>query len=260
MRRSNYQKQKASKHQKSKKILIIISTIIFSLVLFLSSIFLKINKLGKYAYVNNKNGDVEVIIVDPQNDKYTKLLINSDFKVQSSMNFGEYKIGNLWILGDKSGIGGKLVSKTVAKNFLVPIYLWKNGKNTNLSFLQKVKSKIVENRLHEYSYSITSFKLPESILINLVDSEISEKEPKVKLEDLTGNVGTVEKVTQIIGIYGVRISAFSKGFDENLDCEVGGTMASLVKLTASVFECSTSLDNQEYDLVIRVGKAFVTRF
>lgn len=237
-----------------------ISLLSFLAFIFLAFIFFKVSTLDKYAYVNNNDGNVEIFVIDSKQDKYTKILVNKDRIVDSSRNFGEYKIGNLWTLGQKNGYNGKLISETITKNLLIPISLWKNSKSTNLNIFQQIKSKFIEKRVKDYDYVLSSSQLPESIVTAFTDSEISEKEPNIKIMDLTGNVTSAEKITKILSVYGVKIMSFSKGLDNDLDCEVGGKMNKLVNIVAVNLSCAKIATDEEYDLVIRIGKVFSTRF
>lgn len=254
-------KEKRIKNVKNKRILVfwLVLFLISALIFFVFLIF-KIQTLKKFAYVNNSDGNVEVIVIDSQKDKYLKILIDKDFNVQSSRNYGQYKIGNLWVLGQKDGLRGKLVAETVTKNFAIPIYLWKDGRYSNLNLFQVIKSSIVQKQLFEYDYTLKTTNTPDGVLINFANSETELTSPKLEIVDLTGTNNLAENIVNILGVYGVKATSYSKGYDENLDCEIGGFNKTLVDVVSKIFSCQKKLDDGEADLRIRIGKAFADRF
>lgn len=260
-------KEKRIKSVKNKRIFVfwLVLSLISTLIFFVFLIF-KIQTLKKFAYVNNNGGNVEVIVIDSQKDKYLKILIDKDFNVQSSRNYGQYKIGNLWVLGQKDGFKGKLVAETVTKNFAIPIYLWKDGRYSNLNLFQAIKSSIVQKQLFEYDFTLKNINTPDSVLINFASDDsflLSETDvtlPKLEIVDLTGGSNLAENIVNILGVYGVKATSYSKGYDENLDCEIGGFNKTLVDVVSKIFSCQKKLDDGGADLRIRIGKAFVDRF
>lgn len=263
MQKSRYKKYKLKK-QKSLKAnrllnIIILLTVVISFLILIFG-FWKIQTLKKFAYVNNNDGNVEIIFIDALRDKYIKSLINKDFIVQSSRNYGQYEIGKLWILGQKDGTKGKLITETVTKNFSIPIYLWKDGKSSNLNLFQKIKSVLVYNKLTEYDYTFKTINTPDSFLVNFIDSKTELSYPKLELVDLTGSNHLAEKLANILAIYGIKITSYSKGYDKGLDCEVGGIDKDLVEIASKIFSCQKKLDDGGVDLKIRIGKIFAERF
>ena len=259
-------KEKRIKNVKNKRILVfwLVLFLISALIFFVFLIF-KIQTLKKFAYVNNSDGNVEVIVIDSQKDKYLKILIDKDFDVKASRNYGQYKVGNLWILGQKDGYRGKLVAETVTKNFAIPVYLWKDGRYSNLNLFQAIKSSIVQKQLFEYDYTLINTDTSNSVLINfagddsLLLSETELSSPKLEIVDLTGSSNLAENIVNILGVYGVKATSYSKGYDENLDCEIGGFNKTLVDVVSKIFSCQKKLDDGEADLRIRIGKAFADR-
>jgi hypothetical protein len=260
-------KEKRIKSAKNKRIFVFGFTffLISALTFFIFLIF-KIQTLKKFAYVNNNDNNVEVVVIDSLKDKYIKILIGKDFRVESSRNYGQYKIGNLWILGMKDGFRGKLVAETVTKNFAMPIYLWKDGRYSNLNLLQIIKSLIVQKQLFGYDYTLKTTNTPDSVLINFASDDsllLSETETvsaKLEIVDLTGSNNLAEIIVNILGVYGVKTTSYSKGYDKDLDCEVGGINKDLVEVVSKIFSCQKELDDGGVDLKIRIGKAFADRF
>lgn len=259
------QKYKRKKIQNSKlkkfKILGVFFIFLFIILFgFLGFLIFRVFTLEKFAYVNNKDGDVEIIIIDAPKDKYTKLLINKGFIVESSRNYGQYEIGKLWILGQKDGTKGKLVTETIIKNFSIPVYFWKDGKSSNLNLFQKIKSVLIYNKLTDYDYTLKTTNTPDSFLVNFIDSKTELSSPKLELVDLTGNSHLAENLVNILAIYGVKTTSYLKGYDEKLDCEVSGVNKYLVKIVEQIFSCQKSSSNVDVDLRIRIGKVFADRF
>ena len=266
MQKSNHRllsrgKRQGEKRIKNKRIFIygLVTFLIFLFMLIVLMIF-KMQTLEKFAYVNNSDGNVEVVVIDSTKDKYLKILIDKDFTVESSRNYGQYRIGNLWILGRKDGTYGKLVAETVTKNFAIPIYLWKDGRYSNLNLLQIIKSIFVKNQLFDYDYTLKTTNTPDSVLINFINSEADSSSSKLEIVDLTGSSNLAENIVNILGVYGVKATSYSKGYDENLDCEVSGSNRDLVDVVSKIFSCQKKSDNKETDLRIRIGKVFAGRF
>lgn len=249
------------KHKKPKTIGVFFIFVFIVLFVILGFLIFKVFALEKFVYVNNNNGNAEIIVVDPQRETTSKILIDKDFKLESSRNFGEYKLSSLWILGEKEKYQGKLVSETLVKNFLVPIYLWKDGRFSNLNLYQKIKIYWLKNRSNEYDYQITSKNLSSSILVNFVLSNAFVKLPKAEIEDLTGEKAIAEKISKVLEVLGFKTVDYSKGYDEQLDCEVVGKDKSYVDVIVNIFDCKGIINkDQSIDLKIRIGKVFADRF
>jgi len=252
MRRSRYLKHK-SKNTKFKPYkLVVVSIFIFLIVIF-CFISYKVSSLEKFSYVNNKDGNAEIIVVDPQKDKIVKILIDKDFQLESSRSLGEYRLSSLWVLGQKEKYKGKLVSESIVKNFGIPIYLWKDGDLTNLNLYQRVKVLLLNTRNYNDDYLLNSKTPKDSILINFVH-------PYVAL-NLTGKKGVTETVSKILETVGFKTVDYSRGYDDKLDCEVVGKNKKYNDIVSKIFDCTNILDLNLYiDLKIRIGKSFSDRF
>lgn len=247
---------------KIKIIKLIMSFVFFLAFVFLAVIFFKVSTLEKFIYVNNKDGNAEIIIVDSKKNNTTKIFIDKDFKLESTRNLGEYKLGSLWILGEKEKYQGKLLSETITKNFAIPIYLWKNEKYSNLNLYQKIKVYLITRRSkNDYDYSLTTKILKDTVLVNFTDPFVADNLPKVRIEDLTGGYGQVNIISKILNIIGFKTVDYFKGYDEKLDCEVIGKNKLYNKIVANIFTCEDKIDlNKPWDLELRVGKIFADRF
>lgn len=261
MRKSNLKIQKIKKSKNQKQRSFIIFTFVFLTFVFLAFIFFKVATLEKFIYVNNKNGSAEIIISDPQKEAPIKILIDKDFVLESSRNMGEYKLSSLWILGQKEKIDGLLVTETIVKNFGLPIFLWKDGKSSNLNLYQKIKIFSNNFKSDNYDYLLTSKKPNNSILINFTLSDISSYLPKVQIVDLTGSKNIAEKISSTLEVLGFKTVDYSKGYDEELDCEIVGKTKKYTDLVGKIFNCQSVVEeNQSIDLKIRIGKIFTNRY
>jgi hypothetical protein len=261
MRKYNHKRRE--KEGNNLKLPLVVAVVIVLLLLSILFVFFKVLTLGKFVYVNKLNdGSSEIVIVDPQEDDVVKYLFSSDINVDSSRNYGIYKLGNLWSLSQKDPIKGRLVTETITKNFAIPIFLWKDGKDTNLSFYQKIKSLLIEKRKIGYQSRIDTNKLPESLYINFVNSEMVDSTPSVELDDLTGEPDLIDKVSRIIDVFGGKITSNSKGYEKDLECEISGKNREIVKSFAKIFECKINDDDNMLitDVRIRLGAKFAERF
>lgn len=224
--------------------------------------FFKVATLPKFTYLNKTNDSgAEIIIIDPQNDKLVKLLVPNEVMLDSAHGYGNYKLSSLWKLSEKDKIGGKLISETILKNFLIPVPLWKNGNNSNLNPFQRIKAILTEKKLKGYDATIDTKKISNSILINFVNPTFVDNTPKIDINDLTGDIATATRVSRVVEIIGGKVTSNSKGYDENLDCEVYGGDTQEVRIFAQVFSCTEKVEDQgPIDIKIRLGAKFSERF
>ncbi len=259
MRRFNNKSRRSIKSTKSinkKKISFILIVFIFLILGFLAFLVFKVITLDKFVYVNKiQNGDAQVVVVDSKKDLILKYLISGETELEASNGYGVYKLKNLWILSDKD------VASTIVKNYSIPVYLWKDGNKSNLNLYQKVKVFFVSKQKIDYEATLDSFKLSDSILINFLNENISDRQLKIEVEDLTGTQSIINKVARVIDTTGGKIHNNSKGYDESLDCEIIGKDKEVVGVLSNVFGCSSIVSNNiETDIKIRLGVKFAQRF
>lgn len=261
------QKSKLSKRRENKKVKKVNSLGLFSvfiLILFFLLIFFviwKVIDIEKFIYVNKTNdGSAEIVIVDTDLDKLIKYLIPADTELDSSRGYGKYKVSSLWSLSEKDN-NGKLMSETIAKNFYLPVYLWKNGKDSNLNLYQWIRVLFLKKGSYEYQLVFDTTKLPSSVLINFVNANFSDSNPKVNVEDLTGSQTTIGMISKIVEVVGGKITSNSKGYNVDLDCEIYGKEPKFVHIFSAIFSCEEKIDNTlTTDLKIRLGAKFIDRF
>lgn len=244
-----------------KPLVILISIIILILVFFLLFITIKINNLEKFSVVKKaSDGGANVLIIDTKKENVINYKIDPDFVINSSYGYGEYKLSSLWILGDKEGLNGDLVAKSIASNFLIPVYLWKDDSKSNLSIYQKIKLKLVSKNIQSDALKFKSFDLPNSILINFLDNNIQESGVRVYVNDMTGDPEVISKVSSITGTLGTKISGYSKGYDENLDCKLYGKEVEILEVFSNVFDCRFLNQTDSDEIKIELGAKFAERF
>lgn len=258
MRRKN--REKKIKH-KTSLVVYFVLLVIVSVVVGLLTVWYKISNLEKFTYVEKTSDNGAFItVVDSKADKSIRYKINSETVMNSARGLGEYRLESLWILGDKEGYGGKLVSESIISNYLIPVYLWKNDKKSNLSFYQKIKVRMISGQNIGDSYDLKGKDLPSSILINFIDNNIQESEIRVFVDDMTGDPEVMARVSSIIGTMGTKVSGYSKGYDENLDCEMYGSDLDKLEVFSSVFGCKYLNQADGGEVKIRLGAKFAERF
>ncbi len=80
-----------------------------------------------------ESGEVGITVMDPALSEITTLVIPRETQVDVARNLGVMRIKNVWQLGINEKIGGILLSETITKNFLFPVYLWGSSKTEALS-------------------------------------------------------------------------------------------------------------------------------
>lgn len=258
MRRARLQKQKS---HKSVIITLIISAILIALLAIFATFFIKISNLPKFSYVNkHPDGGAEVVVIDSKSDKLIKYKIEPQTVLTSARGLGEYKLESLWVLGQKEGMNGELVAESIAINYLVPVYLWDDGQNSNLNIYQKIKTMLLKVQDTEATDVWNNFELTNSVLINFIDDNIQEGNIIVEVEDLTGSQSAINKVSSIIGTLGTKVSGYNKGYEENYDCSVAVKSREIGLIFANIFDCVTISDKTSDVVKIKLGAKFADRF
>lgn len=239
-------------------VIVIFFTLLISTVIY---VWLKVTNLSKFSVVEKTDdGGGEIMIIDPKLETVVRYKINPDLVLNSAYGYGEYKLDSLWKLGVKEGLGGELVSKSIATNFMIPIYKWKDGEQSNLNLYQKIKLKTLGKSSSQSNETLNKFDLPNSILINFVNEKVQESGIGVEVEDLTGDPETIIKVSKIIGTLGTKVSGYTKGYDKDFDCEVYAKDTEIRNLVLEIFGCKGSTNENENKLKIKLGAKFADRF
>lgn len=256
MRRFKKQKKQNSHWPLAIGIIVVVAFIFLSLLVY------KVFTVDSFAFINKAdNGDAEIIVFDPVGNTSKSFVVAGNTVLSSSRSLGEYRLDNLWILGRKEGYGGKLISESISKNFLIPIYYWKDENKTNLDIFKLIRAKIILGSGTIERKDIQLNNLSNSILVNFVNTEISDSGVEVEIEDLTGTVSTSNDVAKILEILGTKITSFSKGYEKDLDCEVLGTSKKFVEVIATHLDCKETMkEDLKTDIVVRLGGQFAERF
>lgn len=260
MRRQKYRAKKEKSKNKSKIFVYAILTFVLILIIAVVYFFVTLPQLEKFVFVNEKeNGDAELILIANEVTKYT---IPADTVLEASRGYGQYKLGSLWILSAKEGLSGDLVVETIRKNYLVPVYLWKRQDETNLSLKQQLKIKMLDGLNASSVQSLSTLELSNSVLVNFVDNELQESGTMVDLVDLTGDPSVSNSVSSILGTMGTKIAGYSKGYDKEIDCQIGKTKELQLSYKFSkLFNCELlDLDGEENTVKIILGAKFAERF
>lgn len=252
---------KKTKQQNSRWPLVV-SLLILVAFVSLAYLFYKVFTVDSFSFVNRaENGDAEIIVYDSVGSTTRIFVVANDTVLSSSRSLGEYRLDNLWILGRKEGYGGKIISESISKNFLIPLYYWKDGNKSNLDIFKLIRAKILLKSRSYKKVVLDLNKVSNSVLVNFVNSEISEDEVDVEIEDLTGTIGVSGDVSKILEILGTKITSFSKGYDKDLDCEVIGTSKKFVEVIAIYLGCKQIVNQDlKFDIVVRLGVKFAERF
>lgn len=257
------EREKRVNKNRSKKVFIVWAVTIIFLLTILISVFIwfKVTKFSKFAVVEKTNdGGGEVIIIDPKTDVAVRYKIDPSLVLNSAYGYGEYKLDSLWKLGVKEGLGGELVSRSVASNFMIPVYKWKDGEQSNLNLYQKIKLKTLLKSDVESNGTLQKFDLPNSILINFVNEKVQESGIGVEVEDLTGDPEIINKVSKIFGTLGTKVSGYTKGYDKEFDCEVYAFDIEIRDLVSDIFGCKGFTNENQNRLKIKLGVKFADRF
>ncbi len=183
--------------------------IIFALILLIKINTKYWNGKDKVAFVfRQASGDVSVSVLDPKLDEITTLSIPADTQVDVARSYGTLRIKNVWQLAINEKLNGKLLSETVARNFLFPVNLWSDSDAIHIKdadffgvlkfvVLPKSTNIPVGDRLSMGLFALKLRALNKTE-INLGTSQFLHKE---KLSD--GQVGyvLVGKISERVSVY-----------------------------------------------------------
>lgn len=253
--------------KKSKKLAaLVVAAILFLFALGALVLYLKFLNLQRFVYVEKLNdGSAAVRLIDSKQDKIYEVLIPADTELELSYSLGKYKVANAWILAQKEGYQGTLVSKTITKNYGIPVYLWKDGKASNLSSLQSLKVSLLNKgmvRMSIQSFTADTKSLPYYVLLNFVDPYMAEHNTKLEIEDQSGSYSVTNMLSPVVEAMGAKIVNYSKSDSQNNDyhCYVSGKDKYAVNLFKNVFSCQETTAVEDVDVKLKIGKSFVEKF
>ncbi len=278
MRRRNIRKGKEKKLSLLKWIIAGVLLLLVGLLVF----FLRAkywNHDGKLAVVTDYGKDVVISLYDSRAGNRTDVVIPGNTQVLAAYGLGTWKLGSLWKLGVDEKIGGSLITRSISKNFSLPVFIcW-----DNLSLGDKIKTKLFSllNRnskdiiyLKETSYLkktvfldgesgyLVNTDVPEEVSSLFSDQEEFGSFLKAKITDSTGSYNLANKVGRIIETMGIKVAVISKGSGFEFDCKVVGKNKELVGKAALILGCSQTetKDLTAFDLEIDLGKKFTQGF
>lgn len=278
MKRRNIRKKKEKKLSLLKWVIAGIVLLAVGLLVF----FLRTrhwNHDGKLAVVIDRGQDVVISLYDSKGGSQVEVVIPGNTQVLAAYGLGTWKLGSLWKLGVDEKIGGSLITRSISKNFGLPVFVsW-----DNLSPGDKIKTKLFSflNRnsrdtiyLKETSYLkktvfldgesgyLVNKDVPEEVSSLFSDQEEFGNLLKAKITDSTGSFGVANKVGRIIETMGIKVAAISKGDDPGFNCKVVGKNKELVRKVALILGCSRTEteDSTAFDLEIDLGEKFTQGF
>lgn len=264
--------------------------ILIALLVFIGIfIFIKMNTRywngeDKIGIVNQKeNGDAEVTLVDPKLDEIVSLTVPGNTEVEVAKNLGTMRLKNVWQLGINEGVGGNLVAQTVTRNFLFPVFLWRDIKGkTNIPLGDRVYLKLFDLKTKnpertEIDLGKSQFlkrellkdgeigfrlygEMSERLTAYFADDDFAGKDVKIYIKDATGSFGVAQRLGRIVEVVGGKVVTIEKLPLEDSDCTVLGKDKKIVSKISKLFSCKAGRGNTDYDLEIRLGKGFAARF
>lgn len=156
--------KRRNRREKRKLFSYISKLILFLTIALIFVFFLKFQKIWKLKdkislVLRNPDGDISLLVLDPEFSEMTKVQIPGDVEVEVARRLGKRRLKTLWQLGKEEGEGGLLLARTVTKHFKFPVYLWADSLaagfwdrspllflkgvfypyETNLKFLERVR-------------------------------------------------------------------------------------------------------------------------
>lgn len=267
--RLNNHKNRKSRLQKNKRkrnyFGFIIIFFILALAMSTLSLFVKLNKLETFTYVEEgSDGQAIVRKVDSRAGSMYEVVVPPETEISLSYNLGTYKIKSAWILAHKEGHEGELIAKSILKNYKIPIYFWKNRNGSNLSFFQDLKVNLVNlgaYRMDSQNFVADSGDLPYYINLEFSIPDLAEKSVKVEVVDATGSFGLLPSISRVIEVMGGKIANNARVQTQDIDCLVSGRDKKSALIVAKVFSCSYEESGDVgIDVKLTLGKKFADRF
>ena len=237
------------------------------------------NSNGKLAVVESYGLEVLISLFDSKASNYVEIIIPGNTQVLTAYGLGTWKLGSLWKLGTDEKIGGSLITRTVAKNFGFPVFIWQDA----LSIGDKLRIGIFKftNRNNKETIFLKETAcLKKTVFLDgeegyLVNNDVPEKISSLfsdqkefgnvlnaKIIDYSGSYNISNSVGTIIETMGIKVASISKNSGFGSDCKVLGKNRGLVKKVALLLGCSQTevKESGVFDLEISLGKKFVQQF
>lgn len=79
------------------------------------------------AFFDRQEGDVTLVVFDPQTNSRTTIEVPGNLEVDVSRNLGTWRLESVWQLGVNEKVGGVLLSETLTKSLTLPIESFATG-------------------------------------------------------------------------------------------------------------------------------------
>ncbi|HEX6976738.1 MAG TPA: hypothetical protein VF185_00055 [Patescibacteria group bacterium] len=247
--------------------------------------------------LQKKNGDVEVVTLDPSSSSITTINIPATTQVSASRDLGTWKLGSIQKLGINEKLdGGSFLASSITKSFKFPVEAWGDESMDSLSFFSLFRQTSTNLHLKDkiaialFSFGIKSAsrvdinlantgyivgaKLPDGtngyeISLNIpvkvssvfTDALISKRGVNVVIVDKMQSDFVSGRVGEIIEVLGAKISSIEKEDALPIDCIVAGNDPIVGKL-ANLFKCKVEAKklNSNVEAEITLGQNFKKRF
>lgn len=103
--------------------------------------------------------------------------------------------------------------------------------------------------------------LSDRLTVYFSDNDFADKNLRVEITDATAAFGISDNVGQIIQVLGGKVVSVDKvAVPQDYDCYVLGKDSRTIVKVANIFGCKISKEATDFDLEIKIGKAFAKRF
>ena len=148
--------------------------------------------------VRNPEGGVDVIIFDPVVEEIVQISIPGNTEVEVAKGLGVWKLGSVWELGKRKDLGELLLTRTLAKHFKFPVFIWADYPASGFS-----KGRMFDTLKATFLPYSTNLGVGDKISIGFFS--LSVKNPK-RFEIPLENTGYIKKLTLSDGEEGYIVS------------------------------------------------------
>lgn len=243
--------------------------------------------------IKRGDGSVNVVVFDKHLSEITDVSIPGNIETDAAHELGVWKLKSLWELGDRQGMGGEILTKSIIKYFNIPVYFWaeepaygfvKGGilpvllaslssYKTNLSIPVRVKlglfSTSIKNidrkeiDLSESGY-LKSTVLSDGEAGFAVSGDFSPSllssftDPvfsgaRAKLVDASGEAGISDSVGKLIGVMGGKVFSVVKERKDDYVCRAKAKDKRVLKLITQLLPCEAQKEILEGNFDLEIG-------
>lgn len=278
-------------------ILLAIPLVIFTWLQTTTKYWSKTEKIA--VAINKEDRGVDVVIFDPARDEITTITIPGNTEVVAARGLGTWRLSSIAKLGEREGLGGKLLTETMTNYFKFPVYTWASESFESIvdgeaSSLPKIFSSSDTNlglgdRMRMYYFALTLKNYRKDVIdltktkyldkVELIDGDMGYKVTqnlpaaiaalfvRPELSDSFARVKIVDgsgeevsdKLGSVIEVMGAKVASVEISETTDKDCFVRGRNTKTVGYLSRVFGCDSAVF-PDSDLMIEVGKKFADRF